>query len=641
MDDISRRTADLRQPEQDRQIHPARTFIRFENEETEQSIPQRFEQQVRRYPDRLAVKTKSRQLTYAALNKIANRVARALLAQRGEGPESIALLLEHEALMIGAILGVLKAGKVYVPLDPSFPHARNAYILEDSQAGLIITNTEHRSLADSLSDDRHSLIDIDAIDPTLSGENVNLSIPADDLANIIYTSGSTGQPKGVVQNHRNALQVALRYTNGLRISAEDRLTLLQSYSVAGSVSNTLGALLNGASLFPYNVKEEGLTRLADWLTEEGITVYHSVPTVFRQFANTLSGKERFPKLRLVRLGGEPVSAGEVQLYKNHFPSDSIFVNSYGASEAASVLRYCVDKDTEISDAMVPVGYPLGDVEIQLLDDDGKAVAFNQVGEIAIKSRYISPGYWRKPDLTRATFVTDPQDEGERIYRTGDLGYMRLDGCLVVTGRNDFRVKIRGFRIEVAEIELALCGLTKVEEAVVVAHEDERGERQLVAYVVPDPQQVPTTSELRNFLKDKLPDYMVPSVFVVLDKLPLTPNGKLDRLALPAPSLARPELDTNFVAPRTPAEERLAEIWEEVLGVERVGVHDDFFELGGHSLLATRVLSRVRSALRAELRLRDLFEAPTIAGLAERIEAVQRSIPSAATLSSYSLDQGRL
>ena len=640
-DDRSGLPIDLRHPDQVRRVHPTNAYIRFEKVETEQSIPQRFEQQVRRYPDRLAVKTKSHQLTYAALNKLANRVARVLLARRGERPESVALLLEHNASMIGAILGVLKAGKVYVPLDPSFPYARNAYILEDSQAGLIITNKKNRPLADSLSENRHSLIDIDEIDPTLSDENVDVWISADNLAYIIYTSGSTGQPKGVVQNHRNALQVAMRYTNGLQISAEDRLTLLQSYSVAGSVSNMLGALLNGASLFPHNIKEEGLTSLADWLIEEEITVYHSVPTVFRQFANTLTGSEEFPGLRMVRLGGEPVRPEDVQLYKRYFPSDSIFVNSYGASEAASVLRYCVDKDTEISDAMVPVGYPLGDIEILLLDDDGKAVGFDQVGEIAIKSRYTSPGYWHKPDLTRATFATDPQDEGERIYRTGDLGYMQPDGCLVVTGRNDFRVKIRGFRIEVAEIELALRSLPKVKEAAVVAHEDQRSENQLVAYVVPQPEQVPTTRELRDFLKEKLPDYMVPSAFVVLDALPLTPNGKLDRLALPALSLARPELDTHFVGPRTAVEEQLVEIWEEVLGLERVGIHDDFFELGGHSLRATRVLSRVRAALRVELSLRYLFETPTVAGLAGRIEAVQRSAPSVATLSSYSLDQGRL
>ena len=619
MNDPSHLPADLRQPEQVCRVDPTNAFTPFQKEETEQSIPQRFEQQVSRYPDRLAVKTRSHQLTYAALNKVANRVARALLAQRGERSEAIALLLEHDAFMIGTILGVLKAGKVYVPMDPSFPYARNAYILEDSQASLIITNNKNHSLADSLSENRHSLINIDEMGPTLAGDNVDLSVSADSLAYILYTSGSTGQPKGVAQNHRNLLNVALRYTNGLQISVEDRLTLLQSYSVAGSVSNMLGALLNGASLFPYNVKEEGLTGLADWLVEEEITVYHSVPTVFRQFANTLTGKEEFPGLRLVRVGGEPVHAEDVQLYKKYFSSDSIFVNSYGASEAGSVLRYCVDKDTVINDAMVPVGYPLGDVEILLLDEDGRAAGFNQVGEIAIKSRYTSPGYWCRPDLTRETFITDPQDEGGRIYRTGDLGYMQADGCLVVTGRNDFRVKIRGFRIEVAEIELALRGLTKVKEAAVVAHEDQRGEKQLVAYVVPQPGQVPTISELRGFLRDKLPDYMVPSAFVVLDTLPLTPNGKLDRLALPAPDLTRPELDTDFVAPRNALEEQLASIWVEVLGVTRVGVYDDFFELGGHSLRATQLVSRVREVFQVELPLLSLFEEPTIAGLAERIE----------------------
>jgi amino acid adenylation domain-containing protein len=615
--------AEHRHPERMRRIHPTNAFIRFEEEETEQSIAQRFEQQVSRYPDRLAVKTKNHRLSYAALNKVANRVARALLAQRSEGAESIALLLEHDAPMIAAILGVLKAGKVYVPLDPSFPYARNAYILEDSQAGLIITNNENRSLAESLSENRHSLINIDETGATFSDENIDLPISADNLANIIYTSGSTGQPKGVVQNHRNLLHVAMRYTNGLQIMAEDRLTLLQSYSVAGSASNMFGALLNGASLFPFNVKEEGPIELADLLIEEEITVYHSVPTVFRQFANTLTGKEEFPGLRLVRLGGEPVSAGDVQLYKRYFPSDSIFVNSYGASEAASVLRYSVDKDTEISDAVVPVGYPLGDVDILLLDDEGAAVGCNHVGEIAIKSRHVSPGYWRRPDLTRAAFVTDPQDEGGWVYRTGDLGYLQPDGCLVVTGRNDFRVKIRGFRIEVAEIERALRGLAKIKEAAVVAHDDQHGEKQLVAYVVSEREQVPTIGELRGFLKDKLPDYMVPSAFVVLDALPLTPNGKLDRLALPAPSLARLELDTDFVAPRNALEEQLVEIWVEVLGVTRVGVYDDFFELGGHSLRVTQLVSRVREVFQVELPLLSLFEEPTIAGLAERIEEARR------------------
>jgi amino acid adenylation domain-containing protein len=414
-----------------------------------------------------------------------------------------------------------------------------------------------------------------------------------------------------------------RPVNGFHIGAEDRLTLLQSYSVAGSVSNMLGALLNGASLFPYNVKEEGLTRLASWLIEREITVYHSVPTVFRQFANALSGKEEFPRLRLIRVGGEPVNVEEFRLYKRHFSSDTIFANSYGASEVASVLRYFVDKDTEISGAVVPVGYPLGDVEILLLDDNGEAVGYDQVGEIAIKSRHSSPGYWRRPDLTRAAFTADPQNEDARIYRTGDLGYMRPDGCLVVTGRNDFRVKIRGFRIEVAEVELALRGSTKVQEAAVVAHEDQLGEKQLVAYVVSPSEQAPTTSELRDFLKDKLPDYMVPSAFVVLDELPLTPNGKLDRLNLPAPSLARPELDTDFVAPRTPVEEQLVEVWVEVLGVTRVGVHDDFFELGGHSLRATQLVSRVRDVFQVELPLLSLFEEPTIAGLAKRIEDARR------------------
>jgi acyl carrier protein len=291
-----------------------------------------------------------------------------------------------------------------------------------------------------------------------------------------------------------------------------------------------------------------------------------------------------------------------------------------ATEMSVIRLYFLDKKTPIMDNVVPVGYAVDDTEILLLDEAGKEVGVNRTGEIAIKSRYLSPGYWRRPDLNQAKFLPDPKGGNERIYLTGDLGLMRPDGCLEHLGRKDFQVKIRGHRIEVDEIELALLDSAAIKEAVVVAREDQADEKRLVAYVVPNQQSGSTISELRSLLRAKLPEYMMPSAFVLLEALPMTPNGKVDRLALPAPDRARPDLEETFVAPCTPVEEVVAGILAGVLGLERIGAHNNFFELGGHSLLATQVMARIRRAFRVELPLRRFFEAPTVAQLSQAIIA---------------------
>jgi amino acid adenylation domain-containing protein len=449
MVDLSRAVVALSRPKpsiQGRRVGPTNTFIEFKKENIEQSIPDRFEQQVDRYPNRLAVKAKSHALTYDTLNKVTNRVARAILAQRGEGEEPIALLLGHSGSAIIAILGILKAGKIYVPLDPSYPQARMTYMLEDSQAGLIVTNNKNLSLAASLATHRATqnvcpVLNINEIDTSLSTENLGLSIPPDTNAYLIYTSGSTGQPKGVVHTHRNALHKIRGYTNHCHICADDRLLLLASFSFSSSTATIFGALLNGAAVFPFNVKEQGLTRLAGWLIQEEITIYHSVATSFRHFIGTLTGEETFPKLRLIRLGSETIYKQDVELYRRHFPQDCILYVGMSTTETGSVCRYFVDKETEITDNVVPAGHAVEGMEILLLDDEGQTVGLNQVGEIAVRSRCLSPGYWRRPDLTRAKFLPDPEGGDKRIYLTGDLGRMRPDGCLEHLGRKDFQVKI--------------------------------------------------------------------------------------------------------------------------------------------------------------------------------------------------------
>jgi len=603
-------------------FHPSGSFIEFKKEEIEQSIPDRFEQIVRRYPDSMAVKTKHYELTYDALNRMANRLAQAILAQCGEGNEPIALLFENDAPMVAAILGVLKTGRIYVPLDPSYPPARISTILEDSQADLIVTNTYNLPLARQLIQGRLQWINTDEFDSSLSTENPGLSMSPDILAWILYTSGSTGQPKGVVQNHRNVLSHIMAYTNNINICPDDRLTLLHSYSFSASQLNFFGALLNGAALFPFNLKWEGVERVGNWLMQEGISIYHSVPTVFRHFVSSLTGEVEFPQLRLIHLSGALVTRRDLELYKKHFSTESIFLHRIGATETQTIRWYFIDKESHISGSVVPVGYAVQNKEVVLLGEDGQEVGCNETGEIAVRSRYLAVGYWRRPDLTRAKYLPDPNGGDERVYLTGDLGRMLPDGCLEYLGRKDLQVKIRGYRVEVTEIETLLLELPAVKEAAVVARGDVGNEKQLVAYIVATHDPVPSISELRRSLRQKLPDYMVPSNFVVMDALPLTLNGKLDRRALPEPGKSRPDLDAPFVAPRTPVEEQLAQIWAEVLDLDQVGIHDNFLDLGGNSLMATQVISRVRDAFQVELPLRSLFETPTVADLAVAIVQTQ-------------------
>ena len=600
-------------PEQEairaRCFHPSGSFVEFRKEEVEQSIPSRFEQMVRKYPDQVAVKTRNYTLTYDALNKAGNRVAHAILNACGEGNEPIALLLDKDAPMAAAILGVLKAGKIYVPLDPSHPPARISYIREDTYTRLVLTDNKNVAAARTLAQGGCELLNMEELNSRFSPENPAVNISADSLAYVRYTSGSTGQPKGVMENHRIFLHVIMRQTNAFHICADDRLIFLGSWG-----KHIFRGLLNGAAVYPAYVKEEGVAHLGKWLAEEEITIYHSVPSVFRHFIDTLTGIETFPSLRIVRLAGEPVAGKDIELFKKHFPPKCVLVNELGCTEAGTIAHYLIDKETRITTNTVPVGNAVEDIKILLLDG-GKRVGFDEIGEIAVQSRYLSPGYWRRPALTRAAFLPDPEGGDERIYLPGDLGRMEPDGCLFHLGRKDFQVKVRGYRIEVGEIETALLEHPAIKEVAVVGREVQTGDKRLVAYFVPTGQPAATVRELRNFLKDRLPDYMIPSAFVTLRAFPLTPNGKVDRLALPAPEGTRPELDIPFAAPRTPIEEELAGIWAEVLGLDQVGIYDNFLDLGGDSLLATQVISRVIPAFGVELPVKSLLQAPTVAEMA--------------------------
>jgi amino acid adenylation domain-containing protein len=603
-------------------FHPRGTFVEFDEGEIEQSIPARFESIVRRYPDRIAIKMNDEALTYGALNKASNRIARTVRGQLGQTNEPVALLIEQGASLITAIIGVLKAGKIYVPLDPAFPRARIVSMLEDAKVRLVVTNQKYLALTEGLVANDTQLLNIDQIDSSLSEDNLNQSLSPDTVAYIIYTSGSTGRPKGVVQSHRNLLHNIMTNTNNLHICADDRLLLLSSPSFADAVRTTYAALLNGAGLFPLAIREKGMAGLCQALLEQEITIYRSVPTVFRQFAGTLTGQEEFPKLRLINLTGEPVYKTDLELYKKYFPRSCVFVNRLGTSETGTISYYFLNRDTQISSNIVPVGYAAEHVQVLLLGQEGEELGFNQVGEIAIKSRYLSPGYWNRPDLTRTAFLPEPNGEDERVYITGDVGRMLPDGCLIHLGRKESQIKIRGYLVELPAIETALLELASIKEAAVVARQDGFGDPSMVAYLIAATDPAPTIAQLRASLSEKLPNYMIPSRFVFLDSLPRTGAGKVDHAALPDVSKSRPELDTPYVVPSSVVESELARIWAEVLFVDRVGIHDNFFDLGGHSLAATRIVSQVTEKFQTEIPLQSLFHSPTIVAMAEVIAQIQ-------------------
>ena len=597
-------------------------FTEFPLSALDRSIGDRFEAQVWKARERVAIARKNCHWTYQTLNSRANATANYILNSCGTGLERIAILLEHDAPAIASIFAVLKLGKTYVPLDPTYPLSRLTYILEDSQAEVIITNNKNWDLAQKIGQGKIAIVNIDKIESSTAVTNLALSISPETPAYILYTSGSTGLPKGVVQNHRNVLHFIRAYSNHLHIAGSDRLTLLSSYSFDAAIMDIFAALLNGATLCPFDLKLESFASLGKWLSQEKITIYHSTPTVYRQLVETLrettvAGQKQLDRIRFVVLGGEAVLITDVDAYKKYLPPDCLLVNLMGCSESSFNFQYTLDLETEIPGKVVPVGYPVEETELLLLDEAGNPAP--DYGEIAIRSPYIALGYWQKPELTEAVFLPDPEGGKRRIYRSGDLGKLRADGVLEFLGRQDFQVKIRGFRVEIGEIEATLGQHPKVLSVVAASYENSPGNPRLVAYIVPDRQLVPTIRELRSFLSEKLPDYMMPSAFVMLDALPLTPNNKIDRLALPAPEVSRLHLSTPFVQPSSNSQKILADIWSALLGVE-VGIQDNFFELGGHSLLAARVLSRIRNAFDIDLPVHVFFEYPTIAELTLAIKA---------------------
>ena len=455
------------------------------------------------------------------------------------------------------------------------------------------------------------MLNLDAL-PTTGETNPAIQVLPDALLNLMYTSGTTGEPKGVMQTQRNVLHLVVS-TDFPPLQSDDRVGQMISFSFGGSAAMLFRALFNGAALFLFDLKKAGIPQLADFLVEHSITRFHTVPTVLRSWLDLLPEGQIFPKLRLVEIGGEPLFKRDLERLFRHLPGDSYVRNTFGTTETYVALWDFLTAKDELGEQVIPVGRPAPGMEALILDENGKCVADGETGEIWIKSRYLSPGYWNKPELTRRTFLAEAEQPGVVLYKTGDLGRVRADGAIEHLGRQDGMVKIRGHQVVLTLVESAVRALPEVKDAAVIAQPNAAGDQHLVAYVV---SAHPSANVLRAMLEPVLAAYMIPSTFVFLDQLPRLPNGKLDRRTLPALQEIRPTLETSYVAPRTPLEVGLAQIWCDVLRIEHIGVHDAFVELGGDSLQAAQVVARASLATGIEIPLSAVFDTPTIQALAQ-------------------------
>ena len=573
-------------------------------------IHQQIEAHAAAHPDAIALRFEQQRLTYRQLNERANQVAHRLLAQGVRFDDRVAICVERGPEMIIGLLGILKAGAGYVPMDPAYPRERIAYTLQDSAPLAVLVQANTRHLVGALAQiDLNGLRDESIVNPRLDLSPAN-------LAYVIYTSGSTGQPKGVMIEHRQVARLFSATQHWFGFNRNDVWALFHSFAFDFSVWEIWGALTHGGQLL---IVPQLVSRAPDecyaLLCDAGVSILNQTPSAFRQLIAAQQQNPQAHSLRQVIFGGEALEPGMLKpWYARALNAGTQLVNMYGITETTVHVTY---RALEAADAQrvgtSPIGVAIPDLQLYVLDERREPVPIGVVGELYVGGAGVARGYLNRAELTAERFLTDPAS-GQRLYKTGDLGRRCADGSVDYLGRNDDQVKIRGFRIELGEIEAHLASAEGVREAIVIAREDEPGDQRLVAYVIADGAF--SASALRDHLQLRLADYMLPSAFVPLDAFPLTTNGKLDRKALPAPdaqALARRE----YQAPEGAAQIAIAAIWQDLLNVERVGRDDNFFELGGHSLLAVKLIERMRQVdLRADVRV--LFGQPTLAALAAAV-----------------------
>jgi amino acid adenylation domain-containing protein len=579
-------------------------------EPVDRCIHQLFEAQCAQTPDSVAVQFQGRSLTYRELNTRANQLAHYLL-KLGVTPDARVGICVHRSLeMVVGLLAIMKAGGAYVPLDPAYPADRLQFMLEDGGASVLLTET---SLLQILSSSSARVVCIDRDWSEVSRErtdNPRTKVNANNLSYVIFTSGSTGRPKGVQLEHRNVVNFVNSVRRLFQLGERDTYLGVASMSFDASVLDFYLPLSVGVRLV---IVDADTTRdpraLAQQMSAAGVTAMHATPSTWRSLLD--AGWPGNTSMKIFS-GGEALPW---DVAKELLPRCASLWNLYGPTETA--VYSAIHKITG-NDGTVLVGRPVNNTQVYILDKHQQPTPIGVPGEIWIAGGGVARGYLNRPELTAERFVADPFRPDGRAYRTGDLGRYREDGIIQCLGRVDHQVKLRGFRIELGEIESVLMEYPGIRQAVADVRASESGDKRLVAYLVAEGGSPLAVSDLRNFLKSRLPEYMVPSAFIALEKLPVSPNGKLNRRALPSPDEAVSQAAREFVPPSSPVEEAIAEIFAEVLEIRDVGRNDDFFELGGHSLLATRVVSRLRDRFQIEMSPRLIFESPLVSELAARV-----------------------
>ncbi len=603
------------------------------------TIHQLFEEQADLRPDAIAVTYAGEKLTYDQLNRQANQVAH-YLRTLGVGPETIVgISVERSLAMIVGILGILKAGGAYLPVDPTYPAERITFMLKDSKAPVLVTQDRVLALLpESIGlEANRTNVSLDGEKDTIlsfSDHNPDVEMEAEHLAYVIYTSGSTGLPKGTMLSHRGLCNLADVHHRAFDMREGKRVLQFSPFSFDASVWETVMALRNGATLAL--ASQEKLASGPDLLRlmqEEGITTVTLPPSLL-----AVLQPEVLPQLETVIAAGEHCSAEIVAQWS----SGRRFFNAYGPTETTVCASMYLTDPVLSYPQGPPIGKPISNFQLYIVDPASlQPQPVGVPGELLVGGVGLARGYFGRAGFTAERFIPDHlgRTSGARLYRTGDLVRYRPDGNIEFLGRIDYQVKVRGFRIELGEIEVRLRQYPGLTESTVIAREDAPGDKRLVAYVVPAEDTDLNIGDLRQFLRETLPEYMVPSAFVELGALPLTPANKVDRKALPAPDAARPAMEREYAPPNTETERRLSEICGLLLHIDRVGIHDNFFELGGHSLLATQLISRIRDAFQVELPLRTLFEYPTVAELAIQVEIGEAKGPEQIAPSIKRVDRG--
>lgn len=586
----------------------------------EESLAANFARVVAAHGSRKAIGAGTWQPTYGELNIAANRVAHALLSRGGTPGDRVAILMKHDGPLVGAILAVHKAGRIAVVLNPFHPPDRLRRLVEDADARLILTDSQHRELAAEAGGSNCEIVQFEGHLGREPAHDPDILVTADATAVLTYTSGSTGRPKAVMMPQNQVTHGVRRHNAIMNYRPDDRILFVGSPSGSQGYTTLWCALLNGASLCPFPIMDRGVTGLAGWMRDHGVDVYISSASIFRQFMKTLDEGGHLPFVRVVRLASETATSDDFKAFQRYFSSECRFVHTLANSEVGNLSYLSLTQKDELAEGRIPIGYPSLGLEIQLLDERGKLVAPGQPGDIVVRCRYMSSGYWRNEALTAEHFSIEP-DSGLRVFHSSDQARMNADGQLEFRGRKDAQVKVRGYRVDLADVEEALLGVPAVERAIVLPQVLQSSDMRLVAYLTTRDGQSTSAASVRRALRAVLPSQMIPQAFVFVDDFPLTLNGKIDRekLLQMRPSQERPA----FEVPKTETEALLAGFWQEEFGLAEIGRQDDFFELGGDSLAAAVIAARVHDALAIELHLGIFAEHPTLIDLAAVVDQMLR------------------